>query len=224
MAKKSKAPKTLLGAEEFAGPDADKEAIEKITAARAAQEKEGAKGGNDHNGEPVFDEEAWRSASQRTLAETLEIDKLNEQIAECRGRISSIKKTARAQGVPWNAVKDYVADERRIMKGELGEMITEQRHRGQMHSVMGSALHDQGFFNFGVVEREGEAPKPKPGMDAELQGQAAARNLEPEENNPFMAGTPERVDWQMGHRNAKAAMERQFDKNMADDASAGVAA
>ena len=205
---KSKAEaKPLKGAAEFIGENPTKEALEKIAAAKAESDKAAAKG--DNGGPKVIDEEAWKSASQRTLAEHIEIDKLNEQIAECRGRISSIKKTARAQGVPWHAVQSYVKDQRRIMKGQMGEIVTEERDRGTMHRLNNSPIGTQ----FGLWDQPVETPQPgeKPrALDPELQGQHAARNLEPIDSNPFTPGSQEFVDWDRGFRNADGAMDRQL--------------
>ncbi len=207
MAKRKKTtPNPLLGAEQFAGEDADKEAIEKIAAARAAADKEKAA----DNGGPLMDEAAWERAVNQLVAEQLDIETMMEQVAEARGRISSIRKVAKSCGVDWDVVKVYAATQKRIRKGEMGAIVTEHRRLGALMRFMNCPLHTQ----FGLFPDEpGTEAAAKPGMDAELQGQHAWRNNEPESNNPFQPGTQEFVDWQSGHRNAMAAHARKMGPN-----------
>lgn len=204
--RKTTAPKVLLGAEEFAGTDTEQEAIEKIAAARAAATKEQKADGGD-NGGPILDQAAWTRASHELVAEQIELDQLAEKVAEVRGRISSIKKVAEKCGVDWDVVKLYAKYQKRIRIGEMGEVVTEQRRLASLMRIMDCPLHTQ----FGLFpEMTEEAASAKPGMDAELQGQAAWRNNEPESNNPFQGGTDEHVDWQRGFRNALAAGAREM--------------
>ncbi len=212
MPKRSKngaAPRALLGAEEFAGPDAEKEAIEKIAAARKAatiEEEADAKKGD--NGGPLMDEDAWRRACNEYTAEMLAIEDLEQQKAEIAGRISSIRKVAKKCKVEWDLVRRYYDDHKLIRKGGMGAMVTDERRYRLLLKLMGSPLGTQ-FTLWEVADDKGE-PDAKPGMDAELQGQAAWRNNEPESNNPFQAGTEDHVAWQAGHRNAMAAAAREM--------------
>jgi len=208
--KKNGSPKTLLGAEEFAGADAEKEAIEKIAAAREAATKEAeADKKKGDNGGPIMDQDAWRRACVEYSAEMLEIEDLEEQKKEVAGRISSIRKVSKKLGVDWDLVKRYYEDHKRIRKGAMGAMVTEERRYRQLLKLMDSPLGTQ-FTLWDVEPEPVEGEARKPGMDAELQGQAAWRNSEPESNNPFQAGTEEHVDWQRGFRNALAAGAREM--------------
>jgi hypothetical protein len=206
---KKKAPQTLEGAEEFLGADPEQEAIEKIAAAKAAAateaEQDATKG---HNGGPILDENAWMRATNEYVAEQIEIDTLMEKVAEVRGRISSIKKVAEKCNVDWDVVKLYAKYAKRERQGESGAVVTEMRRLGALMRLMGSPLHTQ----FGLFAEEPTAAATngaaRPAMDAELQGQHAYRNSEPEGNNPFPPGSDEHVDWQRGWRNAQEATAR----------------
>ncbi len=208
MARGKNAAKPLLGAEEFAGEDAEKEAIDKITAARKAAtieaEADAKKGGN---GGPILDEDAWRRAANELVAEQIELDHLAEKVAEVRGRISSIKKVAEKCGADWDVIKVYAKFTKRIRIGEMGEIVTEQRRLASLMKLMDCPVHTQfGLFPEIIThESAADGAPPKPGMDAELQGQASFRNGEPRANNAFQAGTEEYVDWERGWLNAEAA-------------------
>lgn len=203
------AAKPLLGAEEFAGPDAEREAIEKIAAARAAATEEAAEKKGD-NGGPVLDEDAWRRACNEYTAEMLEIEDLESKKAEVAGRISSIRKRSKKLKVDWDLVKRYYADHKAIRKGAMGAMVTDERRYRWLLKMMGSPLGTQ--FTLWEVEPEEDAAGagPKPGMDAELQGQHAQRNNEPVSNNPFLQGTEDFVAWEQGWNNAMAATAREM--------------
>ena len=195
-----KGNRALEGAEEFVGPDAEKEAIEKIAAAKAAAEKEAAQ----DNGGPIMDEAAWKRAALELIAEQIEIDHLMEKVAEVRGRISSIKKVAEKCGVDWDVIKLYAKYQKRIRIGEMGEVVTEHRRLGSLMRYLDCPLHTQ--FGLFPEEPKDESGKPIPAaMDAELQGQHAYSNNEPRENNPFQPGTQEHVDWGLGWNQAQTA-------------------
>lgn len=200
--KRNAAPKVLLGAERFAGTDAEADAIEKIAAARVAATKEEEARGD--NGGPIMDQDAWRRACVEYSAEMLTIEDLESQKAEVAGRISSVRKVAKKLGVDWDVVKRYYEDHKRIRKGAMGAMVTEERRYRQLLKLMDSPLGTQ-FSLWDVEAEQPEGAAPKPGMDAELQGQASYRNCEPRENNAFQAGSEEYADWDRGWLNAEAA-------------------
>jgi hypothetical protein len=219
----SKASRQLQGAGEFAGPDAAKEAIEKIAQAKVAAETEAEqdkKKGD--NGGPIMDEEAWKRAVTQLIAEQIDIERMMEQVAEARGRISSIRKVAKSCGVDWDVVKIYATYQKRIRKGEMGAVVTEQRRLGTLMRVMGSPLYTQ-WNLFPEAPEEGTQPNGNGAMDAELQGQAAYRNSEPLTNNPFLQGTVENVDWSNGWRNAQSANARKMAPGASAEAAAGEA-
>jgi hypothetical protein len=215
MARNKKAENAeLKGAEEFLGADPEKEAIEKIAAAKAAAAKEAeqdtAKTKGD-NGGPILDEHAWRRAANELVAEQMEIDALMEKVAEVRGRISSIKKVAEKCGADWDVIKLYAKYDKRVRQGEAGAVVTEQRRLSALMRLMESPLHTQfGLFPDEPVVDPSSLAAAKPGFDAELQGQHAYRNSEPEDNNPFPPGSDQHVDWQRGWRNAQAATARSM--------------
>lgn len=199
--KKNTSPKTLLGAEEFAGPDAEQEAIEKIAAARAAatKEEEAEKG---DNGGPILDEAAWQRASVELVAEQIELDHLAEKVAEVRGRISSIKKVAEKCGVDWDVVKLYAKYQKRIRIGEMGAVVTEQRRLASLMRIMDCPLHTQFGLFPELTEVSPEEPKDEKALEAEatLAGEQAGLNAEPKDNNPYWnrPGTPQWFGWNNG--------------------------
>lgn len=197
----------LEGAGEFLGEDTEKDAIEKIAAAKAASETEAAQDKAD-NGGPMLDEHAWKRASNELVAEQIELDALGEKIAEVRGRISSIKKVAKKCGVDWDVVKLYSKYQKRIRIGEMGEVVTEQRRLGALMRIMDCPLHTQ-FALFPEEPKRNEA-NGAAAMDAELQGQHAYGNSEPLTNNPFQPGTQEHVDWAHGWAQAQNAKVREM--------------
>ncbi len=218
MARGKNAAKPLLGAEEFAGEDAEKEAIDKITAARKAAtieaEADAKKGGN---GGPILDEDAWRRAANELVAEQIELDHLAEKVAEVRGRISSIKKVAEKCGADWDVIKVYAKFTKRIRIGEMGEIVTEQRRLASLMKLMDSPLYHQ--FHLFSEEPTDNAVTTKPGLDAELQGQHAFSNREDRENNPFQQGTDDFVAWDTGFTNAMNATAREMAPRSGDEAS-----
>lgn len=221
MARKSKGSKALLGAEEFAGPDTEKDAIEKIAAAKAAaatEAEEDKKKGD--NGGPIMDRDAWRRAANECVAEDLELERLAEEIAEVRGRLSSIRKVAKSCGVDWDVIVDYRKKAKRIRKGEMGAMVTEHRRLGELMAIMDCPLYTQ-FNLFKLPDEVGEAAQGVSAMDAELQGQHAYANNEPLTNNPFDPVTKTELhnDWAHGWKQAQNANARQMSPEGAEAAA-----
>lgn len=205
MAKKPKAPKTLLGADKFLGENPEEQALEKIHAAKKADvERQKTNGGP-----PLRDEVAWRRASLEAVAEDMEIENLQEQIAECRGRLSSIRKVGKSCGVDWDVVKKYRKDARRLRSGEMPAMVTEERSYRWLLKVMGSPLGTQ-FGLWDHVEEAAETTAPE--MEAELQGQHAYREGAKLVDNPFNAqtDTDRHNDWHHGWTQAQNATAREM--------------
>lgn len=212
MAKRSRAKPAaaLTGAEEFAGADAEKEAIEKIAAAKAAAAKDAeADKKKGDNGGPLMDEDAWKRACLEYTAEMLDMEELEAKKAEIAGRISSIRKVAKKCKVDWDLVKRYYDDHKVIRKGGMGAMVTDERRYRQLLKLMGSPLGTQ-FTLWDVEAEQSEGATAQPGMDAELQGQHAYSNSEDRENNPFQPGTEEYADWDNGWLNAQNANVRSM--------------
>lgn len=215
MARRRKSAPALAGAEEFAGTDAQQDAIEKIAAAKAAAateaEQDKKKG---DNGGPPLDEVAWRRAANEYCAEMLTMEELDAKKAEVAGRISSIRKVAKKLGVDWDVIKRYHIDHKGIGKGAMGAMVTEERRYRWLLKVMDSPLNTQ--FDLWQFAEEGAATEgadARPGMDAELQGQHAWSNRETLANNPFTQGTEDFVAWETGWHNAQAAEVRKMGPN-----------
>lgn len=196
----------LEGADEFLGDDTEKEAIEKIANAKAAAEAD--KKGD--NGGPIMDEAAWRRACNESIAEDLEIDRLQEQIAECRGRLSSIRKVAKSCGVDWDVVVDYRRIQKRIRNGEMGAIVTEHRRMGELMKIMDCPLFTQ--FELFKLPADQLADGAEPEMEAELAGQHAYGQGAKLTDNPFHAATDtERYnEWHHGWTQAQNAKARSM--------------
>jgi len=204
--KRGKGKQELADADEFIGADPEKEAIEKIAAAREAAAKEDEKKGD--NGGPILDRDAWRRAVNESIAEDLEIESLQEQVAECRGRLSSIRKVAKSCGVDWDVVTQYRKIQKRIRKGEMGELVTEHRRLGELMGIMNCPLYTQ-FDLFKLPVEEGDKPS---NLEAELQGQHAYGQGAKLTDNPFHhADDVERHnEWRHGWTQAQNANARSM--------------
>src|SRR5262249_27074859 len=141
-----------------------------------------------------------------------------EKVAEVRGRLSSIKKVAEKCGADWDVIKLYAKYAKRVRLGEAGAIVTEQRRLSALMRLMDSPLYTQ-FGLFPEEPKDEPNGSAKPGMDAELQGQAAWRNSEPRTNNPFQQGTEEFVAWDNGYGNAQAAAAGKMGTNGAEAAA-----
>lgn len=183
---------------DFAGADADKEAIERLASAAA---KANAKAG--HNSGEVPDETIARHVDLIKAAE-LEWREARDKAAELQGVLRNRYKVAKGDGIDIDSMRLAF----RIAERTSGEVVSEQRAVGRYLRIMGSPLGKQwSLFDDG----EAEEGKPASGaLDAELQGQAAWRNKEPAENNPFTPGTENFVQWAQGYGNAEAAALQQL--------------
>lgn len=213
-AKKTSAPKTLLGADEFRATDTEHDAIEKIFEARAAANAEAeADKKNGDNGGPMLDESAWLRALHEYTAEMLTMEDLTSQKAEVAGRISSIRKIAKKLKVNWGLIQRHYEEHKDIRKGGMGAMVTDERQYRWLLKLSNSPLGTQGTLWDTEPEDAERGTNGKPGMDAELQGQHAQANNEPSSNNPFTPGTDEFVSWDQGWNNAMAAQVRKMAPN-----------
>lgn len=185
---------------DFAGPDADAEAIEKLASAAA---KENAKAGK--NAGPISDEALARHIDLIQAAE-LEYDEARDATAVKSGILRNRYKVAKNDGADIEALKLAL----KLAKRTSGEVVTEHRNVGRIIRLMNLPIGHQ-FNLFSVPEDEAAEAAGKPNaMDAELQGQAAYRNSEPVINNPFQPGTQEHVDWRQGWNNAQTATARNM--------------
>lgn len=184
---------------------ADANEIEKAAKARAAA--------GHNSGEPP-DEVIERDSAAYT-ALFIELDAQLVVVQGIRSRIGAQDKaTKKACGSQaWvNAIKAGVQIARRAQKGATGEIVTEHRQMNRVLKLLNVPLGTQ-FNLFAVAgDAEAEASGGKNALDAELQGQAAWRNKEPRENNPFQAGTDDFVRWDTGYVNAEGAALQQIGK------------
>lgn len=187
MAKK-KRPDTHA---DFAGPDAEREAIEKL--AKAAQEAN-AKGG--HNSGPS--DETYLTNVRLIQADQIALDELVAAANEQRGVLRNRYKVAKKDGCDVEAIRLVL----KLGKRTSGEVVTEHRNVGRILRLLDHPLGTQ--YNLFVVGGEDEAPATA--MDAELQGQHAGRNGESADNNPFPPGSAEHVEWRQGWGNGQAML------------------
>jgi hypothetical protein len=193
---------------DFAGPDADRENIEKL--AKAAEEANAKAGHN--SGEPP-DEVISRTFNAIEVAWS-EIDAAGRIMQKARAGLAAARKTAKTDcgAKSWvDSVEAAVKLKRQTDKSGAGELVTEHRQIGRVLRIMNVPIGTQ--FNLfavredGVEGKTGAAPS---GMDAELQGQHAFSNSEDRGNNPFQQGSEDFVAWDTGFMNAMSATARKM--------------
>lgn len=193
---------------DFAGPNADRENIEKL--AKAAEEANKKIG---HNSEPS-DEIIKRNADAIEVA-LVEIDAALRIVQAARAGLAVARKNAKTDfgSKGWvDSVEAAVKLKRAAEKGGSGEIVTEHRQMGRILRLLDTPLGTQ-FGLFDVAADKDDPVTAKPTMDAELQGQHAWANNEPISNNPFTPGSEEFVAWEAGHNNAMAAHARKMAPN-----------
>lgn len=183
---------------DFAGPDANQEAIETLSRAAAKKNKGSNQG-------PVSDEAMLRHIELIQAAE-LEYDEARDVTAQRSGVLRNRYKVAKNDGVDIEALKLAL----KLAKRTSGEVVTEHRNVGRIIRLMNLPIgHQFDLFKVAGDDEAEEAGKPS-AMDAELQGQHAYSNSEPLTNNPFHpAQDTERYnDWRSGWINAQNANAR----------------
>lgn len=173
-------------AADFAGTDANKEAIETL-AKNAAKENAKANKGE------VSDETVGMHINLIKAAE-IEWRKLRDQATTAQGVLRNRYKVAKQDGVDVDSLKMAF----RIAERATGEVISEQRNLARYLKIMGSPLGYQ--WSLFEEESDGEGG---PKVDPNLQGQHAGRNGEPAENNPFTPGTEPFTEWAAGWVNGQ---------------------
>lgn len=191
---------------DFAGPDHDKETIEKLSAAAA---KENVKIG--HNGGEPPDEVVTRNFDAIELAIS-NVDAGLKIVQKARADLGVARKTAKTDLGSKAWVESLVAAvklKRQADKGGAGELVTEHRQIGRILRLKNVPLGTQ-FKLFAFEDEKVAGGEVAAGMDAELQGQHAYGNSEPLTNNPFQPGTQEHVDWGHGWTQAQTAKVRSM--------------
>lgn len=189
---------------DFAGADANQEAIETLS---KAAKKANAKGKN--TGE--ISEEAIARHVDLIKAAELEWREKRDEATALKGVLANRYKVFKNDGGDTDALKLAF----RIAERVSGEVVTEQRAVGRYLKIMGAPIGTQWTL---FEEEPGESAAPGVGMDAELQGQAAYRNSEPYGNCPFQPGTQYHQDWSSGWMNAQAANVRSMGEGESADA------
>lgn len=202
---------------DFAGPDADRENIEKL--AKAAEDANNKIGHN--SGDPA-DEVIKRNADAIEVA-LVEIDAALRIVQTARAGLSVARKNAKTDfgSKGWvDSVEAAVKLKRAAEKGGSGEIVTEHRQMGRILRLLDTPLgHQYGLFaSIEDGDKTATNGSATSAMDAELQGQAAWRNKEPAENNPFTPGTENFVQWAQGFANAEAAALQQLGRGNGEPA------
>lgn len=160
-------------AADFAGPNAEKEAIEKLASAAA-------KANQKTNTGEISDEAAGRHILLIEAAET-EWQEARDKAAELQGVYRNRLKVAKGDGMDVDALKLAF----RIKRRQTGEVISEQRSVGRYLQLMGSPLgHQWSLFD----QPDADGAK----LDATAQGEQAGREGVDRDSNPYTPGTP---DW-----------------------------
>lgn len=175
---------------DFAGPDADREAIEKLSSAAAKENKKAGK-----NAGPISDEALARHIDLIQAAE-LEFDEARDAAAVKSGILRNRYKVAKNDGADIEALKLAL----KLAKRTTGEVVTEHRNVGRIIRLMNLPIGHQ--FNLFPVDDVAAEPKDEKSIEAEatLAGEHAGLNGEPKSNNPHQGGTPQWFGWNNGHQ------------------------
>jgi len=197
MARKprTKRPENLA---DFAGPDADRENMEKLA---AAAKEANARGG--HNSEPNLD--ALRSAANEIEVALVEIDGAAKIMGSARAKLATARKVSKSLlgSKTWvDSVEAAVKLKRAADKGGMGGIVTEHRQIGAvMRAIECPLYHQFNLFHVGDDAPEDGVPKSEKALEAEatLAGEHAGLNGEPRSNNPHQPGSPQHFAWTNGH-------------------------
>lgn len=173
MAKRTN--KRAVNHADFAGADAEQEAIEKLAkSAAAANAKAGTNTGE------ISDEAAGRHILLIEASEK-EWQEARDKAAELQGVYRNRLKVAKSDGMDVDALRLAF----RIKRRQTGEVISEQRSVGRYLQLMGSPLG----FQWSLFEQP-DADGAK--LDATARGEQAGREGVDRDSNPYDPGTP---DW-----------------------------
>lgn len=171
---------------DFAGPDADKAAIETLANAAAKQ--------NGKNSGEISDEAAQRHI-QLIEASHVEWQEARDKAAELQGVYRNRLKVAKGDGMDVDALKLAF----KIKARPAGEFVSEHRSVGRYLRLMAAPVGTQfGLFDF-LDEKADGAPKDLE-AEATLAGEHAGLNSEPRSNNPHDPGSTKWFNWNNGHQ------------------------
>lgn len=175
---------------DFAGPNAEQEAIETLSNAAAAANKK-AKGKN--VGE-ASDETVGMHFNLIKAAE-IEWRELRDKATQAQGVLRNRYKVAKGDGVDVDSLKLAF----RIAERSTGEVIAEQRNLGRYLKIMGSPLGHQ-WSLFDEPDAEGAT------LDATAQGEQAGREGTDRDANPYTPGKPDWFAWNNGWQTGQDAL------------------
>jgi hypothetical protein len=124
---------------------------------------------------------------------------ITEELDQARGVYRSRRKTAKSAGYNLAAYDINV----KLKTQDMGHIQVDYADAGRYLRLEGSPLATQLslFQNM-------EAPAPE--VDALLQGEAAGKNAEPAENNPFLAGSDNFARWAEGWASGQLENAKTF--------------
>lgn len=129
---------------DFAGPDADREAIERL--ARAAQlANEGRQGGQHGGGVP---DEVLQRNTRLIEAAQAELDEVMGEAAKLRGVLGNRKKVAKSDGCDVDAIVQALRLKKQAGNGGSEPIVTRHRMVGRILGLLGHPLGTQ-FNLFG---------------------------------------------------------------------------
>lgn len=208
MARKPRKPRTAPNLEQFAGPDADTETIERLSAAAAA-----ANGKPGHNsGEPP-DEVVNRNFDAIEVA-LAEIDAAGRIMQKARAELKAARSTAKTDCGSKAWVESIVAAvklKRQAEKGGTGELVTEHRQIGRILRLKGVPLGTQ-YNLFAVPETDKDGAK----VDATAEGEHAGREGVPREDNKYTPGSPDWFAWNNGWQAGQDAIAATLGRGNAE--------
>lgn len=204
MAKRTKKSLREENISDFAGPDAEKEAIEKL-----AESAKKANAKTKNVGE--ISDETVKMHENLILAAELEWHKKRDDASVAQGVYRNRLKVAKSDGMDVDAFKKAAKEAKRT----AGEVIAEQRNIGRYLRIMGSPLGTQ----WSMFDGEEAAET----IDPAAQGEQAGLNGEPRENNPHTAGTTPWFmwgnGWQLGQDKLAETLGRGNGESAAEAAS-----
>lgn len=191
---------------DFAGPDANKEAIETLSKAAAAENAKKSKKGKNVG-----------EASDQTLdmhinlikAAEIEWRELRDKASQAQGVLRNRYKVAKGDGVDVDSLKLAF----RIAERSTGEVISEQRNVGRYLKIMGSPLGTQ-WSLFDQEDEEGVT------LDATAKGEQAGREGADRESNPYTPGKPDWFAWNNGWQTGQDAIAATLGRGNGTEAAA----
>jgi hypothetical protein len=207
MARKTRAAQPTSHAD-FMGDGGDKETLDKLAAAAAA---ENAKAGVGHNGGDPTDEIIQRNAAAIELA-LVEIDAAGRIMQKARAALSAAEKTAKTDcgSKQWaSAIKAAVQLKRSADKGGQGSIVTEHRQMGVVLKAMNVPLYHQfGLFNVADEPAPLDPSRPVTTATAYAQGEQSFADEVAADGNPFTPGSETFAAWANGWADRqRAALE-----------------